>query len=122
MRRRTGLILLGGCLVWASASAANEPLRTTTLAANPRYSANRFHGFLLGEHWRDAWATPIEVPVLNLDDFGGLRPDRAGGGLETTNLHFKSANGNTWAFRSVDKDPRRKLLDQDTGNSWIGDL
>src|SRR5205807_2424841 len=121
--RRSGLTLLLGCLVCAGATAASEPLRTVTMAPNPGYGAGWFHNFFLGEHWRDSWTTQIEVPLLDLDTFdGGLRPDRRGGGTETTNLHFKSANGNTWAFRSVDKDPRQKLLDEDTRNSWIGDL
>ena len=121
--RRSGLTLLLGCLVCAGTTAASEPLRTVTMAPNPGYGAGWFHNFFLGEHWRDSWTTQIEVPLLDLDTFdGGLRPDRRGGGTETTNLHFKSANGNTWAFRSVDKDPRQKLLDEDTRNSWIGDL
>jgi hypothetical protein len=121
--RRSGLTLLLGCLVCAGATAASEPLRTVTMAPNAGYGAGWFHNFFLGEHWRDSWTTRIEVPLLDLDTFdGGLRPDRRGGGMETTNLHFKSANGNAWAFRSVDKDPRQKLLDEDTRNSWIGDL
>ncbi|OLE62239.1 MAG: hypothetical protein AUG04_11020 [Deltaproteobacteria bacterium 13_1_20CM_2_69_21] len=93
-----------------------------TMAPGARYRAGWLYSFFLGEHWRDVWTTPIEVPVLDLEAFdGGLRPDRLVGGLETKNLHFKSGNRRTWAFRSVDKDPTR-VLDPDTRESLIGDL
>ena len=76
----------------------------------------------VGGHWRDAWNTPIEVPVVNLETFdGGLSPQREGGGAQTLTLHFKSAAGRTWVFRSVDKDPA-PALDPDTAEGWIGDL
>src|SRR6266481_643009 len=122
MERRLRLITVSCCLVCAGATAASEPAPVVTVAPGARYGAGRIHSFFLGEHWRDVWTTAIEVPVLDLNAFdGGLRPDRLGGGLETKNLHFKSANGRTWAFRSVDKDPTR-VLDPDTRESLIGDL
>src|SRR5216683_2471178 len=135
MGRRIGLAILTSCLLSTGAAAAaesgetvkaapasSESKRTVTVAAGSRYRAGWLYGFFLGEHWRDTWTTPVEVPVLDLDAFdGGLRPDRSAGGMETVNLHFKSGNGNTWAFRSVYKEPGR-TLDPDTRDSWIGDL
>jgi len=110
------------CLLCAGPAGASELARTVTVTPGARYRAGWLHSFFLGAHWRDAWTTPIEAPVLNLEVFdGGLQPDRLGGGLETKNLHFKSGNGNTWAFRSVDKDPTRQL-DPDTRASMVGDL
>ncbi len=98
MERRLRLITVSCCLVCAGATAASEPAPVVTVAPGARYGAGRIHSFFLGEHWRDVWTTAIEVPVLDLNAFdGGLRPDRLGGGLETKNLHFKSANGRTWA-------------------------
>jgi len=121
MGRRSGLIVVIG-LVGAGATAAGEPARTVTVAPGARYRAGGLYSFFLGAHWREAWTTPIEVPVLDLETFdGGLQPDRLGGGLETKNLHFKSGHGRTWAFRSVDKDPTR-VLDPDTRESLIGEL
>jgi hypothetical protein len=106
----------------ASSAAGGEPARTVTVMLGARYRAGWLYKLFLGAHWREAWTTPIEVPVLDLEAFdGGLRPDRLGGGSETKNLHFKSANGRTWASRSVDKDPTR-ALDPDTRNSWLGEL
>ena len=135
MGRRLELTILTSCLLAAGAAdavesaetvkvapAASETPRTVTVVPGARYQAGWLYGFFLGEHWRDTWTTPVQVPLLDLDAFdGGLRPDRLAGGMETVNLHFKSGNGNTWAFRSVDKEPGR-TLDPDTRDSWIGDL
>jgi len=135
MGRRFGLTILTSHLFFAFAAwpaetaetvkvapASSEAGRTVMVAPGAGYRAGWFSGFFLGEHWRNTWTTPVQVPLLDLDRFdGGLRPDRQGGGMQTTNLHFKSANGNTWAFRSVDKDPSRSL-DPDTRDSWVGDL
>jgi len=100
----------GGALgVFLTASAA-EPPGTAVVEPGARYSAGWLTRLVLGSQWRDLWTTPIQVPVLDLGSFdGGLTPDREGGGLETFNLHFKSASGRHWAFRSVDKDLTRVL-------------
>jgi len=121
MTNRPTTIACVFCLLSASATWAGESGHTVTVAPGAHYRAGWIHRFFLGEHWRDAWTTPIEVPVLDLGTSGGMRPTRLGGGLETKNLHFKSADGRVWAFRSVDKDPTR-LLDPDTRDSWIGEL
>src|SRR3954465_428408 len=114
MRLRASLILSGVCVVCAGAARAGESGRTVTVAPGARYRAGWLYSFFLGAHWRNVWTTPIDVPVLDLGTFGGgMRPIRLGGGLETKNLHFKSADGRVWAFRSVDKDPTR-VLDPDT--------
>lgn len=121
MNRRAGIVV--ACLLAASEGAAAEgPVHTETAAPNPGYRAGSLYRFFFGAHWRDAWTTPLEVPVLDLGTFdGGLRPVRQGGGQATTNLHFKSGNGHTWAFRSIDKDAGR-TLEPDTAASWIGDI
>ncbi|HEX4381857.1 MAG TPA: hypothetical protein VH083_02870 [Myxococcales bacterium] len=115
MRIFLAIVILAG-------AARAEPPRVETVKLGERYGAGWLQRFFLGAHWRDAWTTPIEVPVLDLDTFdGGLKPDRLGGGLETNNLHFKSGNGHTWAMRSVDKDPTR-VFDEATRKSFVGDI
>jgi hypothetical protein len=97
-------------------------LTAVTVVPDQRYAAGWLYRFFFGSQWRDAWTAPIDAPVLDLDTFdGGLVPTRKGGGLETTNLHFKSKNGRSWVWRSMDKDPTR-VLDPDTRNSVIGDI
>ena len=103
-------------------AGSQSSIRTVTIVPAARYDGGWLHRVLLGAQWREAWSTLIEVPVADLDTFdGGLTPDREGGGFETLNLHFKSADGRTWVFRSIDKDPRKKL-DRETAEGWIGDL
>ena len=61
---------------------------------------------LFGKHYRDLWATPIRVEVLDLGRFaGGLRPTRRGGGKQTRSLRFQGGDGRAYQFRSTDKDP-----------------
>ncbi len=86
---------------------------SVTVIPGPEYEAGWFHRLLFGQHYRDLWATPIKVKVL---DLSGLTPVKMGGGYQTKSLRLKADNGKMYVFRSVNKDPRRVLpLDlQDT--------
>lgn len=91
----------------ASPSLATEVKVT---APESRFRAGAVHRLLLGSHYRDLWATPIQVPVLDLRTFaGGLEPRKAGGGMQTRSLRFKGADGREYVFRSLLKDPTQKL-------------
>ena len=80
------------------------------IAAGPQYRAGFLHRLFFGTHYRDLWATPIEVEVLDLATFaGGLEPVQRGGGQQTKSLRLRGADGKEYAFRSVDKDPSRAL-------------
>jgi hypothetical protein len=101
---------------------AADPPPTVVVVPGERYRAGWLGRIFLGSTWRDLWTTPIQVPVLDLGSFdGGLTPGREGGGLQTKSLHFKSANGHHWDFRSVDKDPTR-VLEPDIRESLLGSL
>lgn len=77
-----------------------------TVVAGPGYAAGWLHRLLLGAHYRNLWTTPIAVDELDLARFaGGLTPLRCGGQRQTKSLRFSGANGQEYAFRSVDKDP-----------------
>jgi hypothetical protein len=83
-----------------------------TLAAGEHYRAGTVHRFLLGDDYRSLWTTPIEVPVLDLRAFaGGLRPVRRVGGQQTPGLAMKGADGKSYTFRGMDKDPTGILPD-----------
>jgi Omp85 superfamily domain len=74
------------------------------------YEAGSLHTLIFGAHWRSLWTTPVEMPVLDLNSFGGgLVPFEKGGGLQTMTLSFRGANGKEYRFRSLDKDPSRGL-------------
>src|SRR3989442_9352181 len=77
-----------------------------TVVAGPGYGAGWLHRLLLGSHYRNLWTTPIAVDELDLARFaGGLTPQRCGGQRQTKSLRFSGADGQVYAFRSVDKDP-----------------
>jgi hypothetical protein len=95
----------------AQAQARKETAKSSSsdsvvvVVASKHYEAGSFHRWLLGDNWRDIWATPIKVPVLNLSTFaGGLKPVDTGGSAQTTSLRFIGADGNKYAFRPVYKD------------------
>jgi hypothetical protein len=84
--------------------------RVVTVTAGEQYAAGPLHRALLGEHYRDLWTTPVQVPLLDLESYaGGLTPEELGGGLQTRSLKLKSADGRRFAFRPVDKDPSEAL-------------
>ncbi len=100
---RLGLTLL---TLATSSAAAQEPATTERVVAGARYRAGWLHRFFLGDHYRDLWATPIEVERLDLARYaGGLTPTEKGGGQQTRSLRLRAGDGREFAFRSVDKDP-----------------
>ena len=78
---------------------------TVVRAINPDYAKVRGLGAtLLGRRYRDLWATPVEVPVLDLArDAGGLVPLRLGGGAQTISLRMQAKGGKVYNLRSIDK-------------------
>jgi len=86
--------------------------RTTTVIAGD-YAAGGFHRFFFGAHYRDLWTTPVQVEILDLDYFaGGLKPLKRGGGFQTKSLRFEGKDGKQYAFRSINKDPSKVLLEE----------
>src|SRR6266516_6685454 len=85
-------------------SVGTRAARDTTLAANRRFEAGRFHRFLLGDNWRDEWTTPITVPFLDLRSFeGGLRAVELAGGRQTRTLRLEAKDSTPYVFRPVNK-------------------
>ena len=102
-------------VLWARPALAQSstPLvgtDTVTISAFPAYESGFVHRLLFGKRYRDLWATPIRVPVLDLARFdGGVKPTETGGGQQTKSLRLESADGQEWVFRSVAKDARAVL-------------
>src|SRR5207247_1222111 len=92
--------------------AARPPGSPTsrTVATGDHYQAGWLHRLLLGAHYRDLWATPVAVDVLDLSRFaGGLTPTGCGGRRQTKVLRLLGKDGRQYVFRSVDKDPTLAL-------------
>src|SRR5438046_164997 len=57
---------------------------SVTVAAGSDYQARWLHRWFFGDTYRDLWATPFRVPVLDFRTYaGGLHPTKVGGGMET---------------------------------------
>lgn len=116
--RRTLLSLCALGLAAAAAAPAAAQGDSVQVAAGTRYRAGSVKRFFLGRSYRDLWARPVKVPVLDLDAFaGGLTPTETGGGNQTLSLRFRGADGRVYAFRGVDKDPGRG----DEGRSGVAE-
>ncbi len=98
-------------------SAAKRPRyqdSTVTVAVNPSYNQHsKFHNWLLGEHYRQEWATPVKFPVLDIKTAeGGLIPYKTGGGKQTASLKVRNEDGYYFTVRGIDKDPAAVLPEQ----------
>lgn len=101
MRR---LALAVGTLLTALQAAPVAAQDSVTVVAGARYQAGGLKRFLLGHTYRDLWAAPIRVPVLDLRRFaGGLTPIKLGGGNQTKSLRLLAPDGSEYVFRLVDK-------------------
>ena len=85
--------------------------KTIVVSANAEYNkAGKIRKFYFGEHYRKEWATPVELPVLDLENTaGGLTPVRVGGGKQTKSLRLKGGDGKEYVLRSVNKDPSKAI-------------
>lgn len=93
-----------------------------TIIPGTQYEAGWVHRIFFGTHWREAWTTPVRLPVLDLRSYaGGLTPVARGGGFQTKSLRFQGADGAMYKFRSLDKDPR-KCLPEELRESLVADL
>ncbi len=87
---------------------------TVTVAINANYNKHGgFHNWLLGEHYRKEWATPVKFNTLDLaNDKGGLMPYKTGGGKQTASLKVRNEAGYNFTLRGIDKDPAAVLPEQ----------
>lgn len=97
----------------AQESEEREPLpadEVVTVVAGEGYAAGNLHRFFFGEGYRDLWTTPIRVPVLDMESTaGGLEASFRVGGMQTHGLAMRGADGKSYTFRGVDKDPSEVL-------------
>ncbi len=87
-----------------------SPGDTVWVTPRSRFDANFIQRFFLGDGYRDLWAMPVQVEILDLEGFaGGLTPTQRGGGLQTPSIRLQSVEGPVFTFRSLDKDAARAL-------------
>ncbi|TRO65254.1 hypothetical protein [Christiangramia sabulilitoris] len=80
------------------------------VAPSTLYEGNLVKEFMQGKNYRDAWATPVMVPIAFLDTLkGGLEVIKKGGGKQTHSLKLSSKDGTVYTLRSVTKDPKKLI-------------
>lgn len=85
-----------------SAATDSVAVQSLTTAVAPRYRAGAIRRLFLGAGYRDLWATPVRVQLLDLARFAsGLSATRAGD--QTRSLRFRGADGHEYVLRSADK-------------------
>lgn len=78
------------------------------VAVSTLYEAGNIKELVQGENYREAWSTPIQVPVVFLDTLkGGMEIVEEGGGKQTHSLEVKTKDGTVYSLRSVNKDPHK---------------
>ncbi len=89
---------------------------TVVKAINPDAIVGRFAAAFTGRHHRALWATPVEVPVLDIGkEAGGLVPVKRGGGQQTLSLRLENPDGVQYVLRSINKDAGRSLPEEFQG-------
>jgi len=79
---------------------------TVTVRASDIYEVSEAMERYFGRHYRDAWSTPIKVPVLDMkSEAGGLSVIKRGGGRQTRSLRLLGGDGKQYVIRSVQKYP-----------------
>lgn len=79
---------------------------TVTVIPSTLYKANFIKKLMQGNNYRDAWSTPVRVPVIYLDSlYGGMVIVKKGGGMQTESLRLESKNGTLYTIRSINKNP-----------------
>lgn len=107
----------------AQTSASELAPRTATVVAGPRYAeAGWLRRFLFGDDYRDLWALPVELEVLDLGQFaGGLSPVKQVGQQQSRGLALSGADGRSYTFREVEKDATAGL-DPELRRTIAGDI
>lgn len=96
---------------------AQQP--TKVVVAGPQYLTSKKHQRKWGKSYRQEWATPVQVKVVQLDTLaGGLTPYQAGGGRQSRSLRLHDANGREYVLRSIDK-TYTKALPEVTRGTFI---
>ncbi|GAA4086163.1 hypothetical protein [Mucilaginibacter panaciglaebae] len=90
---------------------AQKERDSITVAIDADYAkVTRVHKILLGDNYRELWATPVSFRIFRLEkEKGGLKILQPGGGMQTKSLRLQDSAGHEWVLRTVQKYPERVL-------------
>src|ERR1700748_487891 len=84
---------------------AQKKVDSITIAVDPDYAkVTGTHKALLGDNYRQLWATPVTMKIFRLEkEKGGLKVLQPGGGMQTKSLRLQDSSGQEWVLRTVQK-------------------
>lgn len=93
---------------------------------HPKYNkGGGIHHFFFGKNYRKEWATAVKLPIIRISEiYGGLTPEKAGGGMQSRSLRLTDRSGKEWVIRSVEKTPDKLLppgLRETFAVDWLDD-
>lgn len=84
---------------------------------------SKLHKFLFGELYRDYYGREFEVSSVLLDTlYGGLKPLRAGGGMQSNSLRLTDKDGKEYTMRSLKKNTTRFFQSMYTDQYVVDDF
>ncbi|SEA45739.1 Calcineurin-like phosphoesterase [Flavobacterium gillisiae] len=87
-----------------------SPTEKTSIYTPEMIDKSATHNFIFGTHYRKYYGTLIESQVATLDTlYGGLSPERAGGGHQSISLRLTDPDGKEYVMRAVKKSVGRFL-------------
>jgi hypothetical protein len=116
------ILLFVSCTISALSQQSDSSGKTIIRAAGSEYLRSASYQSLWGHNYRLEWATPIPFQILNLDTiYGGLKPEKEGGGHQSKSLHLKTKDGKEYAMRSVNKS-LKVVVPEIFQNTFIADI
>lgn len=99
---------------------------STSVKVHPSYNqVSGIHKWLFGKNYREEWATTVKLPLIKISEvYGGLKPLKQGGGLQSKSLRLEDKKGKEWVIRSVEKTPDKLLPPNFRGTfaiDWLDD-
>jgi hypothetical protein len=99
---------------------------SVVVKVHPRYNnVDGVHRWFFGTNYRKEWATAVKLPVIRISEiYGGLTPEKEGGGMQSKSLRLKDKSGKEWVLRSVEKTPDKLLpptLRETFAVDWLDD-
>jgi len=96
--------------------------KKATVTPDPSFAAGKVKKFFFGDLYRDLWATPLEVPYLNINkEEGGLTPEKKGGGMQTISLRLNDKDKNDYVLRGIKKNSKF-LIERSLRGTFVQDI
>lgn len=99
---------------------------SVVVKVHPSYNeVSDVHHWFFGENYRKEWAASVKLPLIRISKiYGGLKPVKEGGGMQSKSLRLADKSGTEWVIRSVEKTPDKLLPENLRGTfalDWVDD-